>query len=349
MGVSRLIAATQMTLFEEELAPSFKPDFSNFDVVACQVSGGRDSVAMVLHILEMGCPPEKLLLMHQLVDGKEEEYTFDWSCMTRYVQLFAQRFNLRLEFQWRRGGILREVLKQNELSQPVCFEHNGQITELPPSDRAKPNTRMKWPSKTADMRTRWCSGFAKMDVTSRTIPAHPELCNKSILFCSGERWSESAARAKRLEVETHKVSSKKRPVTHWRPIISWSEREVWEMLRCHKVLPAIPYLLGFHRTSCLACVFNGPSEWATIEQIFPERLEKIAKLEEKLNFTIDQKESVRELAARGKTRLPVNHPMYSKWLQWAQKPETLQLEDMTWHEWETPAGAYVKYSSGGAP
>jgi len=46
--------------------------FNQYDLFLVSFSGGKDSVACYLHLLELGIPPEKIQLWHQLVDGHLE-------------------------------------------------------------------------------------------------------------------------------------------------------------------------------------------------------------------------------------------------------------------------------------
>src|SRR5262249_44476855 len=52
-----------------------------------------------------------------------------------------------------------------------------------------------------------------------------------------ERWTvvythqESAARSRYAEMERHRCHSRSRHVDHWRMILDWDEREVWQILR----------------------------------------------------------------------------------------------------------------------
>jgi tRNA(Ile)-lysidine synthase TilS/MesJ len=47
------------------------PDLNSYDVIVVAFSGGKDSIACVLHLLELGGPRERIELWHHDVDGRE--------------------------------------------------------------------------------------------------------------------------------------------------------------------------------------------------------------------------------------------------------------------------------------
>ncbi len=75
-------------------------------------SGGKDSIACVLHLLELGLPRERLELWHHEVDGREGSRLFDWPCTPAYCRAFAAALGLRIYFSWRVGGIEGEILRE---------------------------------------------------------------------------------------------------------------------------------------------------------------------------------------------------------------------------------------------
>ena len=52
-------------------------DYGRYDYVIVAFSGGKDSLACVLHLLEDGCPVEKIELWHHEVDGREGKQFMD--------------------------------------------------------------------------------------------------------------------------------------------------------------------------------------------------------------------------------------------------------------------------------
>lgn len=84
-----------------------------------------------------------------------------------------------------------------------------------------------------------------------------------LLVITGERRQESIGRNLYNEMEVHSTHTSKRKyriVHEWRPVIDWSIRDVWEIIRrnrihCH---PTYRLLDGFNRVSCMMCIFSLP-------------------------------------------------------------------------------------------
>jgi hypothetical protein len=77
-----------------------------YDYCLVSFSGGKDSIALALGLLQRGGTRERILLMHQHVDGEPgvDRPFMDWPCTEGYCRAFAQAMGLRLLFQWRHGG-----------------------------------------------------------------------------------------------------------------------------------------------------------------------------------------------------------------------------------------------------
>ena len=71
-------------------------DWRGFDRVVVAFSGGKDSLACVLHLLDLGCPKEKLELWHHDIDGDESEQPFmDWPVTKDYCRAVARELGLQ--------------------------------------------------------------------------------------------------------------------------------------------------------------------------------------------------------------------------------------------------------------
>lgn len=90
-------------------------------------SGGKDSVAMVLHLLRSGVNPETIHLHHHDVDGGGLNL-WDWQCTKSYCQAFADYFGLQIFFSGRVGGIPHE--KAFETVYASDEKQNGIIDEV---------------------------------------------------------------------------------------------------------------------------------------------------------------------------------------------------------------------------
>jgi len=263
-------------------------------------SGGKDSVAMVLYCLfVLKIPKERIELWHHDVDGGGEKL-FDWACTQSYCEAFAKEFDLKLLFSYADGGILREMYRRNETIQPVYFqkEPNGAYSKLEPRGLPKDyNTRMKFPMVGSDMNARWCSGVAKISVMRKAINNWDKYDNAKICIMTGERRLESVTRSTYNEVEIGANQSASRQVIQWRPIIDWTEEQIWDIFKEHKVQPHPCYELGWGRCSCQLCIFSTKNIWAGINEISPEKVKRIAEIEQ--DFKVQGKEIIEDEKKHG--------------------------------------------------
>lgn len=307
-----------------------------YDRIIVSFSGGKDSAACVLHLLDLGAS-NKLTLYHQCVDGEPgSKGLMDWPCTEGYVKAFAQALNLPLQMQWKIGGFEREMLRTQSLTQPVQFQQeDGQVSQAG-GKRGKLTTRRRFPQVSADLRVRWCSSYLKIDVAAMAINNDPALKNKKILFITGERREESTARSKYLEYEEHRCHSKKRLVHHWRPIIDWSEAKVWQILEKHQITAHPAYHIGFSRVSCMACIFGNPDQWASVKELDPGRFHRIALYEGEFQSTIKKGRSVVSQATAGQ---PYEQLALTKWRNLAMQQD-FPVSAMRSDPWEMPGGAF---------
>lgn len=307
-------------------------------------SGGKDSIAMVLHLLETGVHKSAIELHHHEVDGRGEPL-FDWACTTSYCQAFADAFGLPIYFSYRSGGIVREIFRQNETVQDVYIqlEPGGKMICLPAKKEQRfMNTRRMFPAISANLQVRWCSSSVKISILNQVI-THSERFtapNTTFIVCTGERRAESAARAKYSDLELHTTNTKKRDVWHWRPIIDFSDAQVWALLEKHKVQPHPSYMLGWGRCSCQLCIFGSANIWATIYEIDREKVERIAEIEYILNHTLHDKKTIMEVVRKGKSFYDSSNEY------WLKQAKSTFNAPLLVGSWESPLGMSSKEKSG---
>ncbi len=170
-------------------------DLLSYDKYIVSFSGGKDSTATFLYLLDHGVPTDRIELWHQEIDGREKTF-FDWEITPDYCRRFAEAFGVAIYFQWKEGGFYRELMKENSLTAPNYFElPNGGIDRAG-GQRGKLSTRCKFPQCSPDLKVRWCSSYLKIDVCSSAIINQQRFRGIRTLVLSGERGEESAARAK---------------------------------------------------------------------------------------------------------------------------------------------------------
>jgi hypothetical protein len=327
-------------LYCEAAAPVAPPDLHSYDIYAIGFSGGKDSWAALLNLLESGVPPEKIELHHQKVDGQGPNF-MDWPCASSYVDKAGAAFGIPVYHSWKEGGFEREMLKQDAKTAPISwYTKDGQVRTMG-GDRGKLGTRRMFPQTSPDLRVRWCSAYLKIDVFARVLTNDERFQNKRVLVITGERAEESAARANYATFERHRTDlrdGKKtwRHIDHWRPVHGWSEAQVWAILQKFRVNPHPAYWLGFSRCSCRGCVFSGPDEWATLRTFMPDAFAPIAAHESDFGVTIHRTLSINEQADRG-----VPHPCSLEMLLLAESTD-YYANIIVEGDWVLPPGAYKK-------
>lgn len=286
------------------LAPKTTPDLDDYDRIVVFQSGGKDSIACILHLLEQGVSPDRIELHHHDVDGREGSALMDWPVTRSYCRAFANALGLKLFFSWKVGGFEREMLRQESRTAPIAWESiDGSIRQAG-GDAGKLGTRRRFPQVAADLRVRWCSSYLKVDVGARVLTSEDRFRHGKTLAVTGERAEESSARAKYCGYEPDRSDNRngarvQRWIDHWRPIHQWKEAEVWDILARHRINPHPAYWLGWGRTSCLSCIFGSANQWASVRHVAPEAFERVARYEEEFGCTIHRKLSVRQLADKG--------------------------------------------------
>lgn len=310
--MSDALASLQGELFAQAAAPppafSFVPDLGSYERILVAMSG-KDSLACLLHLIELGAPRDRIELLHHDVDGGVDDGVpqstlFDWPCTHAYIQALGDAFELPVTFSYREFGIEGELLRENSGSHPIVyFRRDGSKIRLP-SARCKPSTRLKFPQQSASLTTRWCSWVAKIAACDRMLTDDPRFLEGKTLIVTGERAEESANRAKYAEFEPHRSDNRggrvRRHIDAWRAVHKWSRADVWKIIERHAVLAHPAYYVGYGRASCFRCVFNNQDAWATSRALDPAGFDVVATYERRFGLTIHRSRSVVELADHGR-------------------------------------------------
>lgn len=315
-------------------------DIQDYDRYIVSFSGGKDSTATFLYLLDHGIPREKIELWHQDIDGRERNF-FDWEVTPDYCRRFAHAFGVKIYFQWKEGGFYREMMRKNRLTAPNCYELPDGTIGRSGGTRGTPNTRLRFPQAAADLRTRWCSSYLKIDVCSAAIVNQSRFNNIQTLILSGERGEESPQRAKYAIWEPDRADCRNgkhhRHVDRHRPIRDWTEAQVWEIIKRYRVRAHPCYYMGWSRCSCRFCIFGNKNQFASASAISPERIQEIALLEQQFGCTIKRKCDILSFIRTG---TPYHH-ITEAWKTIATcrlyiLPVILPDDE----QWELPAGAF---------
>lgn len=322
-----------------EQATDLKFDLHSYDTYIVAFSGGKDSLACILHLLDQGVRTDQIELWHHDIDGREGSDLMDWSCTRDYCKKFAEAMGIKIYFSWKIGGFEGEMNRDNSLTAPVKFECPDGSVQQAGGILGKLSTRKMFPQTSASLSVRWCSAYLKIDVARIAINNQKRFLNSRTLLISGERAEESSARAKYAEFETHacnRESRKLNRVVHqWRAVHSWSEAKVWDIIKDWKINPHPAYRLGWGRLSCMTCIFGNANQWASAFKIAPEKVSKIAEYETEFGKTIHRTKSVMEQVANGVAYESMN----DETIKAAISPEYSQPIIIS-GEWVQPVGAF---------
>lgn len=301
--------------FRKIYLPELLP-LEEYDLIVVLISGGKDSVACYLKLLELGVPKEKIEFWHHDIDGGHPSRRMDWKCTQNYVKALADAEGVKLRVSYRVNGFFGELYRIGA-SEPIewidpdtekinqcklssnylrCKALKEQATEETEELLKQYGYRMKFPAKTGDLSRRWCSAYLKICVADSVVSNLEETKrDRKILIISGERRGESAGRSKYNEMEIHRTNAEAkahRTVHQWRCCIDYSEKDVWELLKRHHINPHPCYRIGWNRCSCMMCIFSTPRLFAGVKELFPDDYAALKHDEEVLGFTLDNKKNL---------------------------------------------------------
>lgn len=174
--------------FKKIYLPRLLP-LEEYDLIVVLISGGKDSVACYLKLIELGVPKEKIEFWHHDIDGGHPSRRMDWKCTQNYVKALADAEGVKLRVSYRVNGFFGELyrigasepiewidpdtgeIKQCKLSSNYlkCRELKEQATEEMEELLKQYGYRMKFPAKTGDLSRRWCSAYLKICVADTVV------------------------------------------------------------------------------------------------------------------------------------------------------------------------------------
>ncbi|WON93878.1 phosphoadenosine phosphosulfate reductase family protein [Sphingobacterium sp. UGAL515B_05] len=312
----------------------------HYDKYIIAFSGGKDSIALVLYLLDLGIDPSKIELWHHDIDGNENAF-MDWECTHDYCKKFADAFGLQIYFSWKEGGFKREMLRDNQRTAPTWFEGPNNILKKVGGIVGKLATRLKFPQVAADLKVRWCSAYMKIDVCSIAIRNQERFNGIKTAILSGERGEESSARSKYKILEVDRSDGRngklKRYVDRWRPLRDWKESEVWDIIKRYRVRVHPCYYMGWSRCSCKFCIFGNADQFASAYSVSPDQGNEIISYEEQFGVTIKRNTDLKSLIRCGNP-----YPNITKELATLATSQIYDQQIIFNHdeEWLLPAGAY---------
>lgn len=217
-------------------------------------SGGKDSQAMLIKLLEV-IPPQQLLVVHASLGPME------WPGAMELAQRQAEAAGLPFIIAKAEKTLL-EMVERRYTNRP----------EVP-----------SWPSAS----TRQCTSDLKRGPIQREVRRYAKANGfKIIVNCLGLRAEESPGRAKRPEYSRMGISNSVNTWFEWLPVHELKTPEIFSIIREAGQEPHYAYALGNERLSCVFCIMASRNDIRNGGSEHPELLAQYDAMEKRTGYTM---------------------------------------------------------------
>jgi 3'-phosphoadenosine 5'-phosphosulfate sulfotransferase (PAPS reductase)/FAD synthetase len=256
------------------------PDLASYDVIEISSSGGKDSLAMKVHV---AAQLREARLLDRGVVVHADLGRVEWPGTPELVEAQARHIGLRfMKVKRPQGDLLEHVEKLGKWPMPTqrfcTADHKrGQIYTAFTALAEEARERLTHEAALAG------NGF------NRPI---------RILNCVGLRAEESPGRAKRPAlVRDKKCSGRRKVVDVWLPIQGWTETEVWTACRASSAPIHPAYAAGLPRASCVFCIYAPEAALQIAGHAHPALLAEYVAVEQRIGHTFKRHLPIAKVAA----------------------------------------------------
>lgn len=251
------------TITQQTSLDAAKAAIKNGALVAVNHSGGKDSQAMTIKLLEI-VPPTQMIIIHATLGESE------WAGAQEHAQAQADA-----------AGVPFIVTQANKTFLQMV-QHRFDTRPDAPS----------WPSP----KHRQCTSDLKRNPIQKTIRAYAKAHGFSqVINAMGMRAAESSARAKKSCWTCNKTLSKAgRDVVDWLPIHDMSTSNVFKTIEQAGQDPHPAYNKN-NRLSCVFCIMSDENDLTNGAEQNPELYAKYCEMEQRTGYTMRSGVSLPEL------------------------------------------------------
>jgi 3'-phosphoadenosine 5'-phosphosulfate sulfotransferase (PAPS reductase)/FAD synthetase len=244
---------------KEPISPDPKTLIRQGALVVVNHSGGKDSQAMLIRLLDMA-PASQILVVHASLGQVE------WSGALEHARRQAE--NAGCAFL-----VASAVKTFFEM-----VEHRFRV-------RPGPNSPC-WPSAS----NRQCTSDLKRGPIDREVRRYAKTHGyKVIITCMGIRAQESPGRAKQIPFRRNERGSVAgRDWFEWLPIHNLTTEQVFSTIYSSGQEPHWAYAAGNERLSCIFCIMGSRRDLRNGARHFPDLLAKYIEIETRTGYTMHQ-------------------------------------------------------------
>lgn len=253
------------------------PEIRDFETYVVAYSGGKDSTAMLLWALD-NLPRERLRVVFCNTGAQ-------WPEVYGYLGYIERELGVEIE-RVKAGDRPYPPTRNGQERVPVAYGR-----DLFDMVRIRGN----WPN----FNVRFCSIFLKQ----WPLRLYAQNYDNPVSI-SGIRAEESSSRSGKPPFD---MGGDRTSIPVFRPILDWLERDVWEYLRGHHILPNPVYNYA-SRCGCWCCVLGRTSEAYHFCRLHPDIAQRAADLEEEIGHTWKPRQSIGGLLRQAQAQMTLFEP-----------------------------------------
>ena len=293
----------------------------DYDVVLINISAGKDSMALLVAIVELartqGYDLDRIIAVHCDLGRVEWAGTADLAeeharvMGVSYLRV-ANKVDLLDQVRQRKRNLLRKASELREAADAARVAGDLTAAHDLETQSDKKAAAPAWFSSAA----RYCTKSQKTGEVEKLMTALAKAWREAgntdqpirILNTLGIRADESPARALKTPFGPDGATNTRRTVTRWLPIFDWSEGQVWATIRASGLRVHGAYQIGTSRLSCALCMLASRKDLLTAARVNRTLVDTYGTVEDEVEATFQNGTSIREIGAEADKLGPLELP-----------------------------------------